>query len=106
MRSRCIYFFSNRCLHKVKEEDIFFIRLHQGVCYLHTRHGVYKVHTSLRSFEGNRFHVSLSRSHRSVVVNMQHVTGMGFRSIFVNGMPLPLDPMYHKRLYPRFCRST
>lgn len=95
-----------RCQYKIVKADIMFIRKYKQLCFVHTVSGTYKVSCSLRSFLTSPLNKVLTRAHRSIVVNMDHVKGLSFRRLYVGDTPLPVDPSCYKKLQKLFLQYT
>lgn len=78
-------------IHKINQNDIIYLQAYDNYCYVNTKTKKYLVpHTLKYTFEklnSDKF----VKSHRSYVVNLQHVTSIDNNKIYLENLPLPLS---------------
>ena len=106
MNENYIVFKQGSSTHRIAFESILFVAVNGHYCQVVTNHQVYGVKCSLGELLDQATCNYLTQVHRSFAVNMQQVTGLNRRELYIHNHRIPLARTFSKEVMELFVNST
>ena len=106
MHENYIVFKNWTTTHRIAFESILYVAVNGHYCQVVTSNLVYSIKCSLMELLERAACNYLTRVHRSFAVNMQQVTGINRRELYIRTHRIPLSRAHSKEVMELFFNST
>lgn len=92
---------ANGRTHKIPQDDILYLKAYDNYCYVATKSELYLTPITLKKVGSQLDPKVFARTHRSYVVNLNHVTSIAQNSLFIGETEVPLSSRRRQEIVPQ-----